>query len=345
VPSKNNLVKPIKFSGPCKSVLTLLIYGTVEASSDVADYNEDARHWLLFDSVQSLMVEGGGTLDGNGMIWWLNPCKINKALPCKIAPTALTFCNCKDITVQNLNIQNGQQIHISFEKCVNVLTSNLVIPAPGYCPHTNGIHIANTQNIQIFSNFIRTGDDCVSVASGFQQVHARGIICGPGHGISTGSLGHGNTEAHVPGVPVDGAKLSGTASGIRIKTWQGGFGSASDITFQNVEMHNVTNPIIIDQYYCDQNTPCPEEISAVQVVDVVYRSIKRTSGNNIAIRFDCSKTFPCQGIVLEDVDIEKEGGGAAIALCNNAQFSEMGVVSPFCPFKDEMNTKYPEVYM
>ena len=39
-------------------------------------------------------------------------------------------------------------------------------------------------------------------------------------GFSIGSLGSGNSKGYVSGVTVDGAKLSGTTDGGRIKTWQ-----------------------------------------------------------------------------------------------------------------------------
>lgn len=41
---------------------------------------------------------------------------------------------------------------------------------------------------------------------------------------------------------------------------QGGSGSANNIKFQNVEMQNVKNPIIIDQNYCDQDGPCKQQV-------------------------------------------------------------------------------------
>lgn len=41
---------------------------------------------------------------------------------------------------------------------------------------------------------------------------------------------------------------------------QGGSGYAKNIMFKNVMMHNVTNPIIIDQNYCDQKESCPEQV-------------------------------------------------------------------------------------
>lgn len=54
----------------------------MEASDDMSDYKEDTKHWLIFDSINNLLIEGGGTgnINGNGKIWWQNSCKINKTL-------------------------------------------------------------------------------------------------------------------------------------------------------------------------------------------------------------------------------------------------------------------------
>ncbi|KAK0595365.1 hypothetical protein LWI29_005938 [Acer saccharum] len=248
-------VKPIRFSGPCKANnLTVQIYGTIEASDDRLDYKKDRSLWLVFDNVDNLMVQGGGsgTINGNGNIWWKHSCKIHKSL-------ALTFNENKNLIVGNLNIQNAQQMHVSFQKCTNVLASNLTITAPEHSPNTDGIHVTNTKHIYITSSTIGTGDDCISIVSGSQNVQVEDITCGPGHGISIGSLGAGHSKATVSGVTVNGAKLSGTTNGVRIKTWQGGSGYARNIKFQNIEMSNVTNPIIVDQRYCDQDKPCKEQ--------------------------------------------------------------------------------------
>ncbi|XP_044467840.1 polygalacturonase [Mangifera indica] len=329
---KTYYLKPIRFSGPCKPNLMVEIYGTLEASDSQSDYRKDRKHWLLFDSVENLLVEGGGTINGNGRIWWQNSCKVNKSLPCKDAPTALTFYRSKNLVVRNLNIQDSQQIHVSFQKSTNVMASNLMITAPADSPNTDGIHVTNTQNIRITSSTIRTGDDCISIVGGSQNVQAEDITCGPGHGISIGSLGAKNSEGYVSGVTVNGAQISGTTNGVRIKTWQGGSGTASNIKFQNIYMFNVSNPIIIDQNYCDQEEPCKEQSSAVQVENVVYKNILGTSASDVAVKFDCSKSYPCEGIVLQNINLQKQGGNAAQAECNNiVNLDQIGFVSPCCP--------------
>ncbi|WOG98083.1 hypothetical protein DCAR_0417424 [Daucus carota subsp. sativus] len=329
--NKKYLVKQIRFEGPCKSAMAVQIYGTILASDDRGDYKKDKRHWLIFDSVDDLVVEGGGVVDGNGKIWWKNSCKVHKSKPCKEAPTALTFYNMKNLTVKDLNIQNAQQIQVSFEKCEKVEASNLTVTAPGDSPNTDGVHITRTQNMQLSSSVIQTGDDCISIESGTQKLKITDITCGPGHGISIGSLGDGNSEAHVSDVVVDGAKISGTSNGVRIKTYQGGSGNASNIKFENIEMEDVKYPIIIDQNYCDKSKPCKKQKSAVLVKNVVYQNITGTSATDVAIKFDCSESHPCEGIVLRDVRLRLEKDEVAQALCNNVELQQIGTVSPSCP--------------
>ncbi|KAL5760456.1 hypothetical protein ACOSP7_018969 [Xanthoceras sorbifolium] len=328
-------LKPFRFSGPCKSSLTIKIYGTIRASVQLSDYNEDPLHWLVFENVSNFRVDGGGsgTINGNGRIWWQNSCKINKNLPCKDAPTALTFSGCNNLVVTSLRFKDSQKMHLTFQKCVNVRALNLLVIAPGNSPNTDGIHVTGTQDILIKNCVIRTGDDCISIVSGSKNVRATDITCGPGHGISIGSLGAGNQEAEVSNVVVNKAKLSGTANGVRIKTWQGGSGYAKNIIFQNVAMYNVSNPIIIDQNYCDQDDPCPEQGSAVQISNVAYKNIRGTSASELAIKFDCSKHVACQGILVQDVNLASQlhhSDSSAIASCVNVELHTVGSFSPRC---------------
>ncbi|XP_054796912.1 polygalacturonase-like [Prosopis cineraria] len=332
VPSDYNyLLKPVRFSGPCDSSIAIQISGTLEASENSSDYTQDHQHWLMFESLQKLTVQGGGTVNGNGDTWWQNSCKTNPSLPCQSAPTAVTFYKCEDLIVENLMIKNAQQIHVKIQESTDVKISSVTVNAPEDSPNTDGIHITNTKNIKILNSLIATGDDCLSIESGTQNLLATGITCGPGHGISIGNLGETGTEELVSGITVNGAKLYGTTNGVRIKTWQGGVGSASKIKFQNIMMENVTNPIIIDQNYCDQKTPCEQKSSAVKIKNVLYENIKGTSASEVAVSLNCSQSFPCEGVVLQNIDLQQEGGQIPKASCESALLSYVGSVSPRCP--------------
>ncbi|KAM6570410.1 hypothetical protein CsatB_018395 [Cannabis sativa] len=98
-------------------------------------------------------------------------------------------------------------------------------------------------------------------------------------------------------------------------------------------MHNVQNPIIIDQNYCDRRRMvCKQEESTVQVSDVLYQNIKGTSATQVAIMFDCSQSHECENIILQDVELQlPQHRVHAEALCNNVDLTHIGRVTPLCP--------------
>ena len=79
---------------------------------------------------------------------------------------------------------------------------------------------------------------------------------------SVGSLGRYRNEGDVSGLLVRDCTMTGTTNGIRIKTWENSPGSSAvtNMTFENIVMNNVTNPIIIDQTYCPF-TSCTSMVS------------------------------------------------------------------------------------
>uniref|UniRef100_J3MJD6 Polygalacturonase n=1 Tax=Oryza brachyantha TaxID=4533 RepID=J3MJD6_ORYBR len=297
-------------SGPCKSNIVLM--SNLMASPKRSDWSKETiRHWILISGVTSLTITGGGTIDGNGKIWWQNSCKTNSNLPCTEAPMALTLHACKNLKVEDLKVVNSQQIQISVEDCTDVKMSPVSITAPETSPNTDDIHITRSRDVQVMDCTIKTGDDCMSIQDRTENLHVNNMVCGPRHGISIGSLGDHNSEAHVSNVTVDNGRLYGTTNGARIKTWQGGKGSAKNIVFQNMK-------------------------SAVEVSDVLFKNIRGTSASEEAIMLHCSSSVPCHGITLEYVKLTVKGGSNDVrSTCQNAEWKKSGSVSPQpCSFKN-----------
>lgn len=208
-----------------------------------------------------------------------------------------------NLTVKGLRMKNSPQFHFRFDNCRNVHIDSIHITAPALSPNTDGIHIENTVNVEIYDSVISNGDDCVSIGSGCYDVDIRNITCGPSHGISIGSLGNHNSRACVTNITVRDSVIRQSNNGVRIKTWQGGRGAVSCITFSNLHMDNVRNPIIIDQFYC-LTKGCANQTSAVSVSDVAYTSIKGTyDERSPAMHFACSDSVPCTNITLSDVEL------------------------------------------
>ena len=135
--------------------------------------------------------------------------------------------------------------------CDNVTFQNIVINAPKNSLNTDGIHIGRSTMANITGATIKTGDDCVSLGDGCQQINVEKVTCGPGHDISIGSLGRYHDEQPVIGVKVRNCTLTNTENGVRIKAWPASpSGEASNVNFEDIIMNNVSNPILIDQEYC-----------------------------------------------------------------------------------------------
>ena len=104
-------------------------------------------------------------------------------------------------------------------------------------------------------------------------------------------------------VTVRDSVIRASSNGVRIKTWQGGSGAVSGVTFSNIHMDNVRNPIIIDQFYC-LSKGCANQSSAVFVSDVLYDGIKGTYDvRSPPMHFGCSDSVPCTNLTLADVEL------------------------------------------
>ncbi|XP_076895094.1 putative polygalacturonase At3g15720 [Bidens hawaiensis] len=324
IPKPNTfLVSPISFQGPCKaSRVHLEILGTIIAPLDPRSWNGcETGAWMYFYGVSGLVIDGGGTINGRGNAWWTKKSSIyiQEESNCDTPPTAMHFQSCNGLQLRNLRHLDSPRNHIGLSQCSYSTLSYLYIAAPANSANTDGIDISHSTQVRVRNSVIRTGDDCIALNSETSQININGIFCGPGHGISIGSLGGNGEYDTVEGIKVQNCTFSGTTNGARIKTWQGGSGYARDITFENIILHNVENPIIIDQFYCPNKHDCPKKPSALKVSDISYKSFFGTSSSRNALNFDCSDNVPCLGILLDQVNIRSSAQGEdTTAYCNNA---------------------------
>ncbi|XP_042520458.1 probable polygalacturonase At3g15720 [Macadamia integrifolia] len=309
---KTFLLKPLKFQGPCKTdKITVMISGKLTAPSDISEWKDsDTDNWIRFSSINGLTITGSGPaqLDGRGSSCYLTQkffCFLVQK--CSSLPNTLFLDNIIGLSVTGLKFIDSPSMHFVIQDSSWVYVSQLYIVAPGDSPNTDGIHITSSEHVQITDSVIGTGDDCISIETGTRDLNVSRIKCGPGHGISIGSLGDPGeySKALVEEIHVSNCEFIGTMNGARIKTWQGGSGFAREITFENCTMSSVDNPIVIDQYYCNGKTDCKNQTSAVEVSKVLFRGIKGNSTREVAIELACSETVPCTDIYLKDIDLRR----------------------------------------
>ncbi|XVE97180.1 hypothetical protein REPUB_Repub02eG0289000 [Reevesia pubescens] len=326
VPKGRFLLRNVDFGGQCNNnAIAIRIDGTLVAPADYQILG-NTDNWLSFQNVDGVSIYGG-RLDAKGTGLWA--CKNSgKAKACPTGATSLSFSNSKNIVIIGLTSLNSQMFHIVINGCHNVKMQGVKVTAAGNSPNTDGIHVQLSSSVTILNSIIQTGDDCVSIGPGATNLWMENIACGPGHGISIGSLGKDQNEAGVQNVTVKTATFIGTQNGVRIKSWaRPSNGFARNIVFQHVVMENVQNPIVIDQNYCPDNKDCPGQVSGVEVSDVTYQDIHGTSATEVAVKFDCSSKHPCTGIRMEEVKLTYKTV-AAEASCNHAGGTASGLVQP-----------------
>lgn len=176
--------------------------------------------------------------------------------------------------ITNISSYNSKNIHIKLYASRNITLDRLQVIAPGDSPNTDGIQISSTQNVQISNTIIQTGDDCIAMLPGTENVNISSIQCGPGHGISIGSLGGRPNEKDVQEIYIRNCNFTDTSNGFRIKTWGKPFrGKVTNVTFDGIRFFGVHNPIIIDQKYCPSkncNQVCLLAISSTTISLYVY---------------------------------------------------------------------------
>ncbi|XP_057969576.1 polygalacturonase ADPG1-like [Malania oleifera] len=303
---KKFLVKPTVLNGPCKlPTITFQVNGEIIApNSPRAWAGLDQSQWIAFTGVNGLTFSGPGTINGRGLAWWLQSCRDHPSLKgcTTLAPTAVKFLSCNDLSIADLHFVDAPQTHVLMMGCNSAYVNNLKVKAPGMSPNTDGIHLQDVHNLTISNSEIRTGDDCISIGDYTSNVNITHIDCGPGHGISIGSLGKAGNVVQVENIHVSNVNFTNTTNGARLKTWQVGKGFVRGILYENIKVNSVANPIIIDQNYCDKSS-CKELKTGVKISDVTFRGFTGTSSTIIAVNLQCSRAVACTGIVLDNIQL------------------------------------------
>ncbi|KAI9080948.1 hypothetical protein K1719_037109 [Acacia pycnantha] len=319
----------VQLKGPCKAP-SIEIYsdGTIEAPGDIA-LMHGAPQWIRVEYVNHFTLAGHGIFDGRGpAAYHHNTC--SKNVNCKMLTMNFGFSFLNNSVIRDVTSKDSKNFHVNVFGCNNIEFKKFQITAPEDSPNTDGIHIGRSNGVRIRNTQIGTGDDCISLGDGSVNVLVEGVTCGPGHGISVGSVGKFKHEEPIHGLTVKNCTISNTMNGVRIKTWpaEPGTISITKMHFENIVMRNVSNPIIIDQEYCPWNQ-CNKKIpSKVKISDVTFKNIRGTSGTKEGVTLICSAGVPCQNVKLSNVKLTYRGK-QVVARCANAKPIVKGI-APAC---------------
>src|SRR5215831_19878013 len=192
---------------------------------------------------------GGATLRGQDVTWWDLAKKAKVYDLQQSCPRLLVVRRSSDFTLYRITLRNSPNFHVVAERTDGFTAWGVKIRTPKTARNTDGIDPSSSSNVTIAHCHIDTGDDNVAIKAGVTGRSGDMTIAHnhfySGHGMSIGS----NTDGGVSRIRVSDLTIDGTDNGIRIKSDRSRGGLVQDVSYENVCMRNVQNPIVLTSMY------------------------------------------------------------------------------------------------
>jgi polygalacturonase len=318
-------------SGPIvlKSNITLDVEkgATLLGSPDREDFpkttfarNLAVQPFVSAPNAEHVTITGGGTIDGNGHIWWEYVRGVKGAgilgndHP---RPMGIVFDHSKHVRMEDITVQNSGFWQIVPYYADDLTFRNIRILAP-HSPNTDAIDPFSSSNIVIDHVFSSVGDDNIAIKSGAinspgpdapsKNITITDCTFENGHGLSIGSEIAGGAQ----NIHAERIHFKGTDQGIRIKANRDRGADVSNISFKDIDMVDVRTAILVSEYYPKVS---PEgEVEAVPVGrltpmfhDITIENVKATGSKTAGVIVGLPEA-PVKNIVLRNVHIEAETG-------------------------------------
>jgi len=194
---------------------------------------------------------GGEKLLGQNASWWDLAHQAQVENLYQSVPWLIVLHHADNFTMYRITLRNSPMFHVSVGQTDGFTAWGVKIWSTQKARNTDGIDPSSARNVTITHCFIHTGDDNVAVKSSaagpsshISVVHNHFYT---GHGMSIGS----GTDGGVDHLLVDDLTIDGADNGIRIKSDRSRGGLVHEITYRDVCMRNVKNPLMFTPFYAN----------------------------------------------------------------------------------------------
>ncbi|OIW23885.1 exopolygalacturonase [Coniochaeta ligniaria NRRL 30616] len=329
--------------------IDLDIQGRILFSNDT-DYWQANSFRFVFQNVTTFFklggddvwLYGGGTLDGNGQIWY----DTYAANIYTLRPVLVGIDGLKNSVISDLVLRYSPQYYHFMANSSNVVFNNIDISgfskSKNTAKNTDGWDTYRSSDVTIMNSVINNGDDCVSFKPNSTNILVQSLFCNGSHGISVGSLGQYPGEFDiVEDIFVSNISMHNASDGARIKVWPnapsamsgdlqggGGSGRVRNVTYEDFTIDNVDYAIEITQCYGQKNiTLCQQYPSPLTIEDIVFRRFSGKTSKQyqpLIAAFACSSSSVCGDIHATDINVVSPNGTHQ-AYCLNQDASALDV--------------------
>jgi polygalacturonase len=234
------------------------LYDLAPGSCGVVDRRgHGCKPLILADRAPGSAIMGDGAIDGRGgetllgqkLTWW-DLAHIAKVRDLQQSCFRLVVVRHSDnFVLYRITLRNSPNFHVLVQQTDGFTAWGVRIDTPRTARNTDGIDPASSTNVSILHSWISDGDDDVAIKAGGLGPATHMTIADDrfysGHGMSIGSETNGGVNAIV----VRNLTIDGADNGIRIKSDRSRGGLVEKISYDDVCMRDVKNPILMTPLY------------------------------------------------------------------------------------------------
>jgi polygalacturonase len=264
---------------------------------------------------------GGARLLHRGVSWWdlAQEAKVKNSY--QNVPRIIVADRADNFILYHITLKNSPNFHVIVNRTNGFTAWGVKIDSPKTARNTDGIDPSSSTNVSILHSFIHAGDDNVAIKAGSNGPASHMTIADnhfyTGHGMSIGSETNGAVEA----IEVRDLTIDGADNGIRIKSNSTRGGTVRTVTYSNVCIRNVKEPLVFDPFYSTErgtDVPSFEDIT-LRGVDVLTPGKLTFLGSDpqhlLRIRFDGLRveTYDAKQVRAANARIAVGSGGSNFA--------------------------------
>ena len=233
---------------------------TILGSTDIAHYPKNApprpgsleyaRHALINARGQTnIAIIGQGTINGQGN----NPnftkkdmiaSGMNKTDAYTNRPYALSFIECKRVTVQGIHLENIAYWCQHYLDCDDVLVTGVSVDSKNHDANNDGIDIDGSRNVRVSDSRFNSGDDAICLKAGYKDCENITITnCTASSNANAIKFGTA-TAAGFKNIAITNCAIHDThCAGLALEIVDGG--TLDGVTISNIAMRDVGTAIFV----------------------------------------------------------------------------------------------------
>jgi polygalacturonase len=258
-------------------------------------------------SLGAIDGRGNGTLVGSTQTWW-DVAAAAASGGNQNNPILVQGSGVNNITIYQIELENSPMYHVEIADGHGLTVWGVQIDSPATARNTDGVDPVSESDVTIRDDMIQNGDDCVAVKANpgapSRDITVDDVHCYGSHGLSVGSQTAGGvSNVLFENSTLDGfdsfGNLSGSDTGIQIKTDANSGGLTRQVTYRDICMTDIKHLLIFNPHYSTGGTSVPTQSDIV--VNGVVSTDSESGAYSIFEGYDAAN--PLQ-IDLENIDLD-----------------------------------------